>query len=105
MRNVAYPFDWVLSSPRLVMDCLRDDFQTFLDSTQHITVEPGISSNHLIYGAMVWGKNFDRVFNQHLTFAHKDVTTADDYVYYYVYRYLIRMNRDIRLIKRMESNI
>lgn len=54
---------------------------------------------------MVWGKNFDGVFNQHLTFAHKDVTTVDDYAYYYVYRYLMRMNRDIRLIKRMESNI
>jgi hypothetical protein len=82
MRNVAYPFDWVLSSPRMVMDCLRDDFRTFLDSTQHVTAEPGISSNHLTYGAMVWGKNFDGVFNQHLTFAHKDVTTADDYSYY-----------------------
>ncbi len=82
MRNCAYPFDWTLSSPRMVMDCLRDDFQTFLDPTQHVTVEPGISSNHLTYGTMVWGKNFDGIFNQHLTFAHKDVTTAADYAYY-----------------------
>lgn len=82
MRNTAYPFDWTLSSPRMVMDCLRDDFQTFLDPRQHVTIEPGISSNHLTYGAMVWGKNFDGIFNQHLTFAHKDVTTADHYAYY-----------------------
>lgn len=31
---------------------------------------------------MVWGKNFDGVFNQHLTFAHKDVTITADYAYY-----------------------
>ena len=82
MRHTAYPFDWTLSSPRMVMDCLRDDFQTFLDHTQHVTVEPGISSNHLTYGSMVWGKNFDGIFNQHLTFAHKDITTTTDYAYY-----------------------
>jgi hypothetical protein len=82
MRNCAYPFDWTLSSPQMIIDCLRDDFRTFLDPTQHVTVEPGISSNHLVYGSMVWGKNFDGIFNQHLTFAHKDVTIADHYAYY-----------------------
>jgi hypothetical protein len=82
MRYAAYPFDWTLSSPKMVMDCLRDDFQTFLDPVQHVTAEPGVSSNHLMYGTMVWGKNFDGIFNQHLTFAHKDVTTANDYAYY-----------------------
>jgi hypothetical protein len=82
MRNCAYPFDWTLSSPQMIIDCLRDDFRTFLDPTHHVTVEPGISSNHLIYGSMVWGKNFDGIFNQHLTFAHKDVTIADHYAYY-----------------------
>ena len=82
MRHAAYPFDWTLSSPRMVMDCLRDDFQAFLDPAQHVMVDPGISSNHLAYGSMVWGKNFDGIFNQHLTFAHKDITTTTDYAYY-----------------------
>lgn len=82
MRNAAYPFDWTLSSPQMVMDCLRDDFQAFLDPKQHAIVDPGISSNHLVYGTMVWGRNFDGVFNQHLTFAHKDITTTDHYAYY-----------------------
>jgi hypothetical protein len=82
MRQEAYPFDWTLSSPQMVMDCLRDDFQTFLDPAQHVTVDPGISSNHLIYGSMVWGKNFDGIVNQHLTFAHRDVTTPEHYAYY-----------------------
>jgi len=82
MRNAAYPFDWTLSSPQMVMDCLRDDFQTFLDPAQHVTVEPGISSNHLVYGSMVWGKNFDGVLNRDITFTHKDVTLADHYAYY-----------------------
>jgi hypothetical protein len=82
MRNAAYPFDWSLSSPQMVMDCLRDDFQTFLDPEQHVMVDPGISSNHLTYGTMVWGRNFDGIFNQHLTFAHKDITTTEHYTYY-----------------------
>ena len=82
MRHCSYPFDWTLSSPRMIMDCLRDDCKTFLDPAQHVTINPGISSNHLTYGAMVWGNNFGGFFNQHLTFAHKDITTADHYAYY-----------------------
>lgn len=82
MRNGAYPFDWTLSSPQMIIDCLRDDFHTFLDPTQHVTVEPGISSNHLVYGSMVWGKNFDGIVNRNITFTHKDITIDKHYEYY-----------------------
>lgn len=82
LRKCAYPFDWTLSSPQMIMDCLRDDFKTFLDPTHHVALEPGVSSNHLVYGSMVWGVNFDGIVNQNLTFAHKDITTIDHYTYY-----------------------
>jgi hypothetical protein len=82
LRTGAYPFDWTLSNPAMVLDCLRDDFATFLDKTHYSVVDPGISSNHAIYGSMVIGKNFEGIVNKNLTFAHRDVTTPADYEYY-----------------------
>lgn len=82
MRNSTYPFDWTLSSPQMVLDCLRDDFKTFLDPTHHVTVEPGISSNHRMYGSLVWGKNFDGIVKRNITFIHKDITMDEHYIYY-----------------------
>jgi hypothetical protein len=35
MRNCAYPFDYILSSPEMVIDCLIDDFKVFLDKKYH----------------------------------------------------------------------
>jgi len=64
------------------MDCLENDFETFLDPQHHHTVEPGISSNHRIYESMVWGKNFEGIVNRGLTFAHKDITIPEHYAYY-----------------------
>jgi len=66
----------------MIIDCLRDDFQKFLDPTHHRVVEPGVSSNHLVYGSMVWGENFERLVNQNLTFAHKDITMPENLSYY-----------------------
>jgi hypothetical protein len=82
LRTCSYPFDWTLSSPEMIMDCLENDFETFLDPRHHHTVEPGISSNHRIYESMVWGKNFEGIVNCGLTFAHKDITTPEHYAYY-----------------------
>lgn len=82
LRSCSYPFDWTLSSPQMIMDCLENDFETFLDPQHHHTVEPGISSNHRIYESMVWGKNFEGIVNRGLTFAHKDITIPEHYAYY-----------------------
>jgi hypothetical protein len=82
LRDCAYPFDWALSSPKMVMDCLRDDFATFLDSSHHEQMEPSISSNHRIYGTMVSGRNFEGINNQNLTFPHRDITLPEHYQYY-----------------------
>ena len=52
MLNGSYPFDWTISSLQIIIDCLRDDFKTFLNPIQHVTVEPDISSNYIMYGSM-----------------------------------------------------
>lgn len=31
LRTGAYPFDWVFSSPEIVLDCINDEFKSFLD--------------------------------------------------------------------------
>ena len=82
LKQVSYPFDWALSSPQMVIDCLKDDFKTFLDPIYHQQVDPGISSNHTKYGTMVSTKNFEGLINQNLTFAHKDITQPDTLAYY-----------------------
>jgi len=33
LRTGAYPFDWVFSSPEIIIDCINDDFKEFLDKS------------------------------------------------------------------------
>lgn len=73
MRKCSYPFDWILSSPKMVMECLRDDFKTFLDPKYHRSMGDG-TSNHVVYGSMVHGNNFHGTPTLNHTFTHKDIT-------------------------------
>lgn len=81
MRSCSYPFDWTLSSPAIVADCLRDDFQKFLDPAEHVSNGRG-SSSHRTYGTQGFGNNFQGFVTQNSTFTHKDITQPNDYAYY-----------------------
>ncbi|WP_317453914.1 DUF1796 family putative cysteine peptidase [Klebsiella quasipneumoniae] len=35
LKKISLPFDWIFSCPAMVIDCLRDDFQTFLDKNEY----------------------------------------------------------------------
>ena len=35
LRGWSAPFDWIFSSPAMVLDCLRDDFAALLDRSQY----------------------------------------------------------------------
>lgn len=35
LRGWSAPFDWIFSSPAMVLDCLRDDFSALLDRAQY----------------------------------------------------------------------
>jgi Putative papain-like cysteine peptidase (DUF1796) len=82
MRTCSYPFDWIISSPRMVIECIRDDFKTFMNPVHHVPLQAGISSNHLIYGNMSWGNNFLGKPPIGLTFNHRDITLPENYAYY-----------------------
>uniref|UniRef100_A0A6C0HJH6 Papain-like cysteine peptidase n=1 Tax=viral metagenome TaxID=1070528 RepID=A0A6C0HJH6_9ZZZZ len=81
IRTCSHPFDWVLSSPAVVLSCLRDDFQTLMNPEHHEHLGENIS-NHLIYGTQVLGNNFQGKLPQNIMFTHRDITTPEHYDYY-----------------------
>ena len=38
LKLVSYPFDWIFSSENIIIDCIEDNFKTFLDKSQYITI-------------------------------------------------------------------
>lgn len=71
-KRASYPFDWILSSPAMIVDVLRDDFARFLDPAYHrrIPIEQRRSPNercaeHLFYR--------DR-YGVDAVFMHRDIT-------------------------------
>ena len=69
LKRCSYPFDWIFSNPAIIVDCLENDFQVFLDRSLHCPSsleEP--CSGHMIYGGE--------------TFRHRNVLQDDDYAYY-----------------------
>ncbi|MCU1621238.1 MAG: hypothetical protein JWL79_83 [Frankiales bacterium] len=69
LRHFSLPFDWIFSSPEMVVHALHDDFAVFLDRSHHVTVPehqrptPGANLAHHTH----YRENFgvDYVFNHH----------------------------------------
>jgi hypothetical protein len=75
LKRYSLPFDWMFSNPRIVMDCLADDFAALLDrsyyaSTSHVRTPS--SADHLLF--------LQRYRRNHV-FAHRDPTRDEDYEY------------------------
>jgi hypothetical protein len=75
LRRYSLPFDWIFSTPRMVRDCLTDDFKEFLDRQHYRSVsqqrkEPG--AEHELYRER---------YNLPTLFAHRDPTHETDYLY------------------------
>ena len=77
LKKYSLPFDWIYSSPAMVIDCLQEDFATFLDRRHYASVtanrpsgEPG--ADHRFY--------LDKYGIGDL-FAHRDPTEDEDYQY------------------------
>ncbi len=51
LKKASYPFDWVFSSPEIIMDCIKDDFVKFLDQSQIIEKPDRRSAGHAYYHA------------------------------------------------------
>lgn len=81
LRTYSGPFDWIFSSPDMVIHCLKDDFKTFLDRRFHEAIPvdkrwdgPDVNlANHIFYKDN-YGVN--SVFNHH------DPITEEGYAYF-----------------------
>lgn len=49
LKQVSYPFDWVTTSPAIIVHCLHDRFQTFLQ--RDLMVSRGMMASHTVYHA------------------------------------------------------
>ncbi|WP_116089573.1 DUF1796 family putative cysteine peptidase [Sphingomonas crusticola] len=79
-KRASYPFDWLLSSPPMVVEMLRDDFAGFLDPAQHRSIPMHLRrtphercADHLDYRAR---------FGIDAIFMHRDVAEPVHRAYY-----------------------
>lgn len=103
LQHCSYPFDYVISAPEMVTDCLRDDFKLFLDRTryeEYVYFDGTISSNHKLYGKFSYalGLNKETFFNS--TFRHHNITKDTDYN-----SFVRKVERFRILLKKEESKL
>jgi hypothetical protein len=67
-RTSAYPFDWVFTNGKTLIDCFENDFKNFLDKSKYYNI-----GNHCGCGH----KDYHEMF-----FKHKNPCEDIDYVYY-----------------------
>ncbi len=93
IKKASFPFDWIFSNPKMINDCINDNFKIFLDRKLHIKIpnKPG-KSGHKIYG--------DRIFN------HYDITTNENFEYYVrcVKRFRQLLTKNNILFIHMQTN-
>jgi hypothetical protein len=79
LKQCSYPFDWVFSKTDMVISCIEDNFQTFLDKKHHVSVynkdEP--RSTHLIYTSPFFSED-----PQLPLLPHHDITRPETYAYF-----------------------
>lgn len=65
MKKCSYPFDCIFSNPKMIIDCIDDDFVKFLDRSLHIpNTKPKYKNNtkdksgHKIYGGHIFNHHY-----------------------------------------------
>ncbi|EPQ2864799.1 TPA: hypothetical protein R4029_000106 [Klebsiella variicola subsp. variicola] len=76
LKKISLPFDWLFSCPAMIIDCLRDDFTSFLDKNEYSSLrrqsrEPGAHHN-----------KYKEKYRLNDIFTHRDPNTPADYEYY-----------------------
>jgi hypothetical protein len=66
-KKESYPFDWIVTTPELILNILNDNFKLLLDKSQFIPV------NNNICGHKIYGKQF---------FLHFNLLNGGTYEYY-----------------------
>lgn len=75
LRRYSLPFDWIFSSPEMLIDCLTDDFSAFLDRRYYRSISESRgkpAAEHELYL---------QKYGIPAVFAHRDPTREEDYLY------------------------
>jgi hypothetical protein len=84
LKKCSYPFDWIYSNCNIIMHCLKDNFNIFLDKTYYTSINE-IKCGHSYY--------HERMFNHHNPLNND-------------YEYFIRcVNRFKTLLKSSQSKL
>jgi hypothetical protein len=68
LKKASYPFDWIFSSPQIIIDCIDDHFHKFLNKEFIFSTNKGKSAGHQIY--------------HNILFNHRDALAEENYLYY-----------------------
>ena len=69
LKRFSLPFDWIFSSPNIVIDCINDDFAKFLDKQYYINSwEPHGMCGHSYYHPNMFNHHDVRLEHNHQYF-------------------------------------
>lgn len=68
LKVESFPFDWIFSDPDMVIQCVVNEFNIFLDKSYY-TITSEIQRGHVLYGSNIF-------------FHHNPLKNEDDYNYY-----------------------
>lgn len=49
LKNVSYPFDWIITNYKIIKHCIEDNFHIFLDKSYYISIDDGTKCRHTYY--------------------------------------------------------
>jgi len=70
-KYCSYPFDWIFSDCEMIMDCLNNDFEVFLNKSFYMEIKDASNDNQCGHS----------IYNPNL-FQHRDPRNEKDYKYY-----------------------
>lgn len=99
LQRCSYPFDFILSAPEMIADCLKDDFALFLDRSQYELCDD-LSTNHKTYGKFSHSLLLDKSRPLNNTFRHHTMLTDKDYN-----SFVRKVYRFRELLKKSEAKL
>jgi len=78
VRSVSYPFDWIFSTPEMVVHCLEDDFALLLRREEYLPTSPQKRGRNL---ALCDHRTFRDDFGVWNMFNHHNPMDPSDYAY------------------------
>jgi hypothetical protein len=99
LKKTSYPFDWIFSSPEVIVNILNDNFKNFLNKDYYAIKDENSKKNkHLIY------------LPDLMMFNHRNPYNNDDYLYYLrcidrFYKVLNKKEKKLFIITSLKNEI